>query len=158
MTILGTAMGAVIALGSTLVNDRIKWRREQSLQKRKMLQEVYSEYLTALTEAHETMRAAVTAHGTAEERRGPVLDAFRASGAYTLRYRLAIVAGQDVLDAAEEAFRQLRGGRDLLADGNGLDSRQYKEFRTTYGGTMRELQQRIRQELREDAVSFTGGS
>lgn len=159
MTLISTAFGAVIALGATLVNERFKWRREQAASRRKLCQETYSGFLAALTEAHERMRAeSLAEHDTPAVRSLAVLDAFRDAGCYPHRYQLAIVAEQAVLDSAEAAFRQLRKIRDLLADGDTVESASYAELRNRYGTTLRELQGRMRSELDVQRAHLTGGS
>jgi hypothetical protein len=53
---LSTVLGAVIGLGSALVGDRVRWRREQSDRWLSARREVYVGYLNALHEANQGMR------------------------------------------------------------------------------------------------------
>ena len=57
IAVLGTALGAIIGLGSAFANDRVRWNREQLKDRREVRRELYSAYIAALTEAHESMRA-----------------------------------------------------------------------------------------------------
>lgn len=158
-TLVSTALGALIALCATMINERFKWRREQAAGRRKLCQETYSGFLAALTDAHERMRAeSLAAHDTAAARSLAVLTAFRDAGCYPHRYQLAIVAEQAVLDAAEATFRLLRKVRDLLADGDTVESDRYDDLRERYAAALRELQGRMRHELDARHVHLTGGS
>ncbi|MFE4360431.1 hypothetical protein [Kitasatospora sp. NPDC056800] len=158
ISLAGTALGALIALLATSLNDRVKWRREQSASHRALCQQTYARFLAALTDAHERMRTeARTDHQSAEARATAVLEAFHTSGCYPLRYELAIIASQPVLDGAEEAFKLIRQVRDLLAAGTGVEAPEYKELRYAYGPVLRNLQARMRAELGSDEVQLTGG-
>lgn len=159
ITVVSTALGALIALVATMLNERFKWRREQAATHRKLCHDTYAEFLSALSDAHERMRGEFpTEHSSPQARAAAVRDVFRAAGCYPLRYQLAIVAGQDVVDGAEAAFRGLRRIRDLLADGYSLDSTEYVTVREAYSGSLRELQHRMRTELDTGQVQLSGGS
>lgn len=158
ISLASTALGAVIALSTTLLNERFKWRREQVSNHRKLRQQAYSSFLSALTDAHERMRGESRADHTPESRSTAVLNAFREANCYGLRYELAIIAEQEVLDSAEEAFQTMRTIRDVLAEGNSVKDERYTQLRSSYGTTLRELQQRMRAELASGQVQLTGGS
>lgn len=158
-SLASTALGALIALLAAMLNERFRWRREQTSDRRKLLQQTYSAYLAALTEAHEQMRAeSLIDHPTPETRSAAVLDAFRRARCYALRYELAIVAEQGVLDEAERTFRILREVRDLLAREGTTDSEPYKTLRGDYAASLRNLQHRMRLELGAESVVLGGGS
>lgn len=159
MSLASTALGAVIALVATVINERFKWKREQVSNRRKLRQRTYSTFLASLTDAHERMRAQRTAvHETTQARSAAVLEAFRDSGCYPLRYELAIVAEQNVIDSAEKSFRMMRDIRDYLAEDGNVGDAEYKELRSIYGKSLRELQQQMRTELDAPDVELTGGS
>jgi hypothetical protein len=159
MTLVSTALGALIALLATMLNERFKWRREQTTSRRKLCHDTYAGFLSALTDAHERMRGeSLAEHASTQARAAAVRDAFLSAGCYQLRYQLAIVAGQDVVDGAEAAFFIMRDVRDLFADGHSVDSTEYVELRKTYGTSLRELQGRMRTELDAGHVHLAGGS
>jgi hypothetical protein len=158
-SLASTALGALIALLATITGERFKWRREQASDRRKQLHQTYSGFLAALTDAHEQMRAeTLTGHPTSQARSTAIFDAFRAARCYHFRYELAIVAEQDVLDSAEDAFKVMRDIRDQLAQDGSVETEQYSDLRRTYGAGLRELQRRMRMELGADRVHLTGGS
>jgi hypothetical protein len=158
-SLASTALGALIALFTTMINDRAKWRREQVSNRRKLHQQTYSAFLTALTEAHERMRSeSLAEHQTPQTRSAAIIDVFHEAGCYRLRYELSIVAEQNVLDCGEESFRIMRNIRDLLAGDGSVNDEKYKDLRRAYGASLRELQQRMRVELGNARVSLAGGS
>jgi hypothetical protein len=57
IAVLGTALGAVIGIGSAFINDRVRWKREQDRDRLGVRRELYSAYIATLTEIHESMRA-----------------------------------------------------------------------------------------------------
>ncbi|MCP3804943.1 hypothetical protein NLX83_37325 [Allokutzneria sp. A3M-2-11 16] len=149
ITVVSTALGALIALVAMMLNERVKWQREQVSSRRKQCHEVYASFLSALTEAHERMRDSPAAE---------VREVFREANCYPLRYQLAIVAGQEVVDGGEAVFQTIRDIRDLLAGGARIESAQYKELRRRFGAELRELQRRMRDELGVAPVQLAGGS
>lgn len=158
MSLASTALGALIALFATLINERAKWRREQVSERRKLRQQTCSRYLAALTEAHERMRAEAGGDRSPEERAAAIERAFREANCYGLRYEIGIVADQDVVDSSERTFQLMRDIRDVLASGRGTEDEQYTALRAEYGESLRELQQCIRAELGASRLELTGGS
>jgi len=118
IAVLGTALGAVIGIGAAFINDRVRWRRDQDRDRLGVRRELYSSYIAALTEIHESMRAVSGRDGlTPAGRRDAVRAVFHDGGLYQLRYQIGVIADQQVLDAAETAFSHMRDIRDTLAAG-----------------------------------------
>jgi hypothetical protein len=159
IAVVGTALGAIIGLGSGFATDRIRWNREQLKDRRGVRRELYSEYIAALTEIHESMRAISRDEQlTAAERAKAAHAAFQASGPYKLRYQVAILADQAVLDASEAAFQQMRDIRDIFVSGERIESPQYQAQREAWGARLRTMQRAMREELGSSEVEFQGGS
>jgi hypothetical protein len=155
----GTALGAVIALTSTILNDRIKWKREREKENATVRRGIYSKYIAALTKAHEDMRAVASSHGlTSQDRRNSIILVFHTNQLYRWRYEIGLVAGQQVIDVTESAFQQMRKIRDTLADGTSVSDQKYSEQRTKWGKILRSMQNAMRNELGAAAVTFKGGS
>jgi hypothetical protein len=92
IAVLGTALGAVIGIGSALVSDRVRWKREQHRDRLGVRRELYASYIAALTETHESMRAASGRDGlTAAQRAGAVRDVFYDGALYQLRYQIGVL-------------------------------------------------------------------
>ena len=159
IAVLGTALGAVIGIGSALINDRVRWRREQDRDRLGVRRELYSSYIAALTEIHESMRAISGRDGlTSAERRDAIRAVFHDGGLYQLRYQIGVIADQQVLDAAETAFQHMRDIRDTFAAGGRISDPQYQERRTAWGAVLRTLQHAMREELGSTQVTLRGGS
>jgi hypothetical protein len=159
IAVLGTALGAVIGIGSAFVNDRVRWKREQDRDRLGIRRELYSSYIAALTEIHESMRAASGRDGlTAVQRAEAIRAVFHNGGLYQLRYQIGVLADQQVLDAAEAAFQQMRDIRDHFAAGGRIGDPQYQDQRTAWGALLRTMQQAMRDELGSAQVALPGGS
>ncbi|MFE7116120.1 hypothetical protein ACFU99_11940 [Streptomyces sp. NPDC057654] len=117
-TLIGTGLGAVVGAGSTLLADRVRWRRERDTRQKEVQRQLYGDYLAALertrTHLKDLRRLPELAPG---ERARQVRDAFREGGTYELAYRIAITAPHSVVRSSEEAQRKLRDLRDALIRG-----------------------------------------
>ncbi|WP_326652224.1 hypothetical protein [Streptomyces sp. NBC_01750] len=143
---VSTALGAVIGVGSTLIGDRLRWGREragQSLDVRRQL----SDYTAALSRMRTTLHECAQADIPASERPQRVRELFLTPGAYEIRHQLAIIAPQDVVDAARAAFVVLRHTRDLLVDGAVIESPAYSELENRFDSAVAELRRVMRQDL-----------
>jgi hypothetical protein len=159
IAVLGTALGAVIGIGSAFLSDRVRWRREQDRDRAGVRRELYASYIAALTETHESMRAVSGRDGLAgAERRDAVRAVFHDGGLYQLRYQIGVIADQQVLDAAEAAFQQVRDIRDAFAAGARIGDAQYQSLRTDWGALLRTLQHAMREELGSTQVVLRAGS
>jgi hypothetical protein len=156
-TLIGTALGAIVGVGSALINDILRWRREQQKYQRSIRREIYVEFLSALTDAHEKMRVASQRdYESAAARSLEIRDLFR--DCYRIRYQISIIAEQGVVDGSEATFRKMRDIRDLLSGGENLESADYQKFRTEWGALLRQLQHSMRLELGIGKVELSGGS
>jgi hypothetical protein len=81
-TLAATGLGAVVGVGSTLLADRVRWRRETGERDRRERRDLYVSCLTRYRLAYEDMHTAALAHrdGPAGRRDAAVRDAFRGSG------------------------------------------------------------------------------
>jgi hypothetical protein len=159
IALAGTALGAIIGLGSAFATDRIRWNREQLKDRRDARRELYSAYIAVLTEIHESMRAiSRDKQLTAAERAKAVHAAFQAGGPYKLRYQIAILADQAVLNTSEAAFQQMRDIRDIFVSGGRIESPEYQTHREAWGARLRAMQRAMREELGSPEVEFQGGS
>ena len=78
-------------------------------------------------------------------------------GLYNLRYQIAILAGQAVLDASEAAFRQMRDIRDIFVSGRRIESQQYQAQREAWSARLRTMQHVMREELARRRLNSKGG-
>lgn len=112
-TLAGTALGAVLGVGTTLAAERSRWRRESSARERAVKQQLYAEYLGALSLTTHRLRDLKRSTGlTREERAKQAGEILGSTDAYHLRYQMLIIAPGHLGDAAEHAFLRIRDLRD----------------------------------------------
>ncbi|GGW51961.1 hypothetical protein GCM10010503_31130 [Streptomyces lucensis JCM 4490] len=108
-TLWGTGLGAVMGVGSTLLADRIRWKRDQSTRLFDLRRQLYGDYLSALTRTrNELKHIGSSIDLDADERARHAGAAYREGGVPELRYQIAILAPQRVVGPAVEAHRRLR--------------------------------------------------
>ncbi|MDG4798303.1 hypothetical protein [Micromonospora sp. WMMD1082] len=125
--IAGTALGAVIALGGTILagvrNDRGQRRRDRESDRFR----TYVDFALALDAAHAGLREVARDRAEDLDRRGAALSAVHASGLYSVRERLLMSASPAVMEAGERAFSRLIDIRDAIRSGAALSSRGYHD-------------------------------
>ncbi|MFF8710065.1 hypothetical protein ACF07T_01285 [Streptomyces sp. NPDC015184] len=144
---VSTALGAVIGVGSTLLTDRFRWRRERAGQNLDVRRQVYADYTAALSRIRTALNECAQMNIPSEERSQRVRELFLAPGAYEIRHQLAIVAPQEVVDAARSAFVVLRDTRDLLVEGATVDSPAYADLEDRFDAAVIELRNVMRRDL-----------
>lgn len=124
---VNTLTGAAIGIGSTLLADRLRWRRDREALRQDTRRQAYAAFMAALSDAYSRL------HETAREPLPPVEsrtaahEVFTSSNLYPLRYEIALIAPWDVMAPVNEAFWKVRALRDLVATGTATDA---PEFRT----------------------------
>lgn len=109
---------------------------------------LYAEYLAALSRTwNEIRQAARNATAPADERARAAAEAFKAGGAYELRYQVSITASDGVEQSSVAAFRALRDLRDLVESGVAYTEPEYREARRHWDRLFGELRLRIRADL-----------
>ena len=146
---LSTVLGAVIGLGSALVGDRIRWRREQSDRWLSARREVYVGYLNALHEANQGMRAVSLGDVSSETTRDHAARAaFRRAGVNQAQEHLVLIASEPVIQAAVETSAALRQLRDRIRTGqNHHTSADYRAEFEVFSDRLHALRNAIRHDL-----------
>ncbi|WP_330467053.1 hypothetical protein OG547_17590 [Streptomyces longwoodensis] len=122
-TLWGAGVGAVVGVGSTLLADRIRWKREESTRRFNLKRQLYGDYLSALTRTrNELKNISSSIDLDADERGRQAGVVYREGGVPELRYQIAILAPQRVVGPAEDAHRRLRATRNAIQDGVAGDS------------------------------------
>ncbi|MEI5098351.1 hypothetical protein RB200_06390 [Streptomyces sp. PmtG] len=147
-TLMGTGLGATIGVGSTLIADRIRWKRDQDARREDARRQLYGEYLSALTRTRSQLKEVRSADLALDERARRAGEVFRQGGAYELRYQMAITASAVVVERSDDALRKLRDVRDLIQDGAAEDTLQ-EEFGALIG-TIKALRDAMRADLGSD--------
>jgi hypothetical protein len=149
MTLAGTALGALVGVGATLLADRARWRRDSADQARQERKEIYVVCLTTFRQAHEAMRAVATGDQQREAAAvdAAVREAFRGSGCNEARETALICVPPPLAATIEDAYLSLRELRDVLAAGNPLASAEYKESRRAHTRTVTAAREAMRHDL-----------
>ncbi|TDC83613.1 hypothetical protein [Actinomadura sp. 7K507] len=146
--VVSAVLGAVIGLGSALVGDRIRWRREQGGHWLTLRREVYVGYLNALHEANQTMRAVSLGDFPPETTRDlAARAAFREAGVNQAQEHLVLVASEQVIRAAGETTTALRGLRDRIRGGEDHTAADYQSEFHFFSDRLHELRNAMRRDL-----------
>jgi len=149
-TLAGTALGALVGVGSTLLADRARWRRDLADRTRQERQQIYVTVLTKYRLAYEAMHAAaVTGRDQADAaRETAVREAFRASGSDEARESSLICAPQEMSDVLESVYATLRDLQDVFAAGDPpLDSPELQERRLKHAEAVWAARAAMRRDL-----------
>ncbi|MFJ7019884.1 hypothetical protein ACIQUW_16175 [Streptomyces sp. NPDC101117] len=146
-TLAATALGAFVGVGSTLLADRVRWRRDQADRTRQERRQIYVTVLTKYRLAYKDMReAALTGDG--RERAAAVRQAFRSSGCDEARESALLCAPQAMADALEAVYATLRDLQDAFATGDPpLDSPAMQERRLRHAEAVWSARAAIRGDL-----------
>lgn len=135
-TLAGTGIGALVGVGSTLLADRVRWRREDADRARRERRDMYVTCLTKYRLAYEDMRAAAGAHrdDQSAEREAAVREAFRASGCDEVRETALICAPEEMSAVIEDVYASLRELLEVFAAGEpALGTPEFEESRLRHG-------------------------
>lgn len=150
---VSTLVGAIVGVGSTMLADRSRWKQDRSRERDRLRRESYRNYLAAVIQAHEAMRAAANgtggngADGSPESKRAAITEAFRSADPYVHRFDLSLVAPTNVVTSAVAVFRRLRDIRDLLLSGAVAESAEYRAVQRAYYDAIKEMSDAMRQDL-----------
>ncbi|KUL57800.1 hypothetical protein OG330_14525 [Streptomyces albidoflavus] len=145
--LVSTALGAVIGVGSTLLADRARWRRDRAGQDLDVRRQLYADYTAALSRIRTALNECAQEDIPAAERPRKVREEFLTPGAYEIRHQLAIVAPPEIVDAARSAFVVLRDTRDLLVAGASVDDAAYAELEERFDAAVVALRSFMRLDL-----------
>ncbi|MHB9849200.1 hypothetical protein ACSYGO_08170 [Streptomyces krungchingensis] len=151
-TLAVAVIGAVFGVGTTLVTDLVRSRREQDRYWNETKRVVYARFLTSLAQAHSRMIVAAFREQPDDARRQGVHDAFhndpQNSDAKAVLRELAIVSPDRVHQAALPVYRQLRMIRETLAaQPLRPESAEYEAVRQPFFQQLENLQKVMRDDL-----------
>ncbi|MFI6657330.1 hypothetical protein ACIBL8_17655 [Streptomyces sp. NPDC050523] len=133
-TLAGTGLGALIGVGSTLLADRVRWRRDAAVRDHQERRDIYVTCLTKYRLAYESMYATARTHQNLDTLNPAVREAFRTSGCDEARESALICAPQELSDVLEHVYATLRDLEEVLAAGQPtLDSPEFQEHRLRHG-------------------------
>lgn len=115
-TLVATLLGAAIAMATTLGVEIRKDRHDTEAEWRRTRREIYTEYLTVLSQARWELSGVAGGDELSQEARRTAANAVF-SRCYQVRHQLELYAPDDVLDPALTYFRALRAFRDAVREG-----------------------------------------
>ncbi len=145
--VLATALGAVIGLGSSLLIDQARSRRDNTRTSLIARRDAYVRYLSSLHDANEALRA-VSLDDSATGRAPPASCQGSVPGCRDHagpRELIILLGPQTVVLAAHQAFRSLRTLRDRI--GQGEDLADYQPVLGEYGRCLQVLRDATRRDL-----------
>ncbi|MEU6259109.1 hypothetical protein [Streptomyces sp. NPDC047043] len=147
-TLAGTGIGAVIGVGSTLLADRVRWRRDAAERNHRERRDIYVTCLTRYRQAYEAMHTAAVADRGRDTLDTAVREAFRASGCDEVRESALICAPQELSDVLEDVYTTLRELLEVFAAGDPpLDSPDFQEHRLRHGRAVWAARAAMRRDL-----------
>jgi hypothetical protein len=150
-TLIGTALGAVVGVGSTVLAERSRWKREFATRELSVRRQLYGDYLAALSRTRNELRGLARSPSVAAGERARLAgESFRSGGAYELRYQMAITAPEPVAEPSERALRALRDLHDRLEAGDIHTDESWVECHEAFTTAMTALQAAMRADLETD--------
>ncbi|MFJ7967773.1 hypothetical protein [Streptomyces sp. NPDC096324] len=123
LPLLSTLAGAAIGIGSTLIADRNRWKREDAKDGVRLRLDVYTQYTTTVKVLGETLRAlAGREHPSDDARAHALREAFRDSGIGIASERMWLTAPEPVVKASNGVFHCLRHICDGYVEGTAVSS------------------------------------
>lgn len=152
-TLIAAALGAVFGVGSTLVTDTFRSRRELDQRWSDTKRAVYVRFLSALAQAHSRMVVVAFSGLPADERLKAVHHAFHTdpqnAEAKSVLRELGITAPGHVYRQGLKVYELLREVRELLAQpGITFESDVYKPVIKAFFDELESLQEAMRDDLR----------
>ena len=151
-TLLAAALGATFGIGSTLLTDVMRSRREDEQQWANTKRAVYVRFLVALAQGHSRMVVTALSGTAADERRNAVHRAFHDDPqhypAKSVLRELGVTAPPAVYQRGLHVYELLREVRELLAqDSTTLETPAYKAVIVEFFKSLEELQGTMREDL-----------
>ncbi|MEU1890410.1 hypothetical protein [Streptomyces pristinaespiralis] len=143
--LLTTGFGAVIGVGSTLLADQVRWRRDTEDRDREALRSAYAQYLEALTAARDAIsQASLIDSGDEPE---VARTAFLDHGVYIQQYQLELIAPEQVVGKAKAAAHALAEYRDVVVSGSRRADVECTAARRAFRQSREQLMDAMRQAL-----------
>jgi hypothetical protein len=151
-TLVAAALGAAFGVGSTLITDTLRSRRDLDQRWSDTRRVVYVRFLTALAQAHSRMVVVAFSGLPTKERTNAVHEAFHTdpqhSEAKSVLRELGITAPNGIYRQGLRVYEQLREVREVLAlPGITIDSEPYKAVIGPFFAALEALQEVMRDDL-----------
>lgn len=122
VSLIATALGALIAISGTTLADYLKHRRDERKSLRQDKQQLSTDFILAANRATGMLRRAATRDAGGAATEAAARSAVGDSGIYDARERVLLAAPPNLAAGAEKAFQAVRQLRDAVLAGNTADS------------------------------------
>jgi hypothetical protein len=151
-TLIAAAVGALIGVGSTLITDFVRTRRDLDQKWVDTKRFIYVRFLVAMTQAHSRMKVAALEQLSATEKQRAVRAAFhddpQHAEAKAILREMFITAPDSVSQLANETYYCLRAIRDTLSLPSVTDAGpEYRAVNRPFWDKISELQRVMRDDL-----------
>ena len=154
---VNTLTGAAIGIGSTLLADRFRWRRDREALNQDTRRQAYAAFMAALSDVYSRLHETARETLPPAEARTAANEVFTTSNLYPLRYELALIAPWDVMSPVNEAFWKVRDLRDLVATGTHTDAPDFRAHVGDYLKATESAQTAMRRDLGTSWPQGAGG-
>ncbi|MEU9117095.1 hypothetical protein AB0D04_36405 [Streptomyces sp. NPDC048483] len=144
---LNTLIGAGIGVGSTLLADRLRWRRDRVNAGQDARRQSYAAFMGALSDAFQKLHEVARGDHDPGEAQTRAHEVFVGSNLYPLRYQLVLIASWSVVEPTNKAFWKIRELRDLVARGVITSSPDFRRLVREYIDAAEEAQVAMRADL-----------
>ncbi|MGW7423064.1 hypothetical protein ACWGJB_23985 [Streptomyces sp. NPDC054813] len=151
---MSTLAGAVVGVGSALIAERIRWRRDQEREGAQTRRAVYSAFLMALSQGHSDMRSVILSQDRpiGDRLYGDLHQALDGSGVWRLRQSLSLTASAEIIRLAVDACDALTRMRDGLIENPDVRSDAYFRVRADLWRDNAHLREAMRRDLGMDGA------
>ncbi|MEU6098588.1 hypothetical protein [Streptomyces sp. NPDC047079] len=144
---VNTLIGAGIGVGSTLLADRLRWRRDRAALNEDTRRQTYAAFMGALSDVYQRLNVLARDGRPAEEAQPAAHEVFASGNLYPLRYEIALIAPWEVMDSANQAFWRVRDLRDVVATGAGRQTPDFGRHLHAYLAAAEKAQVAMRRDL-----------
>ncbi|MDX3855664.1 hypothetical protein [Streptomyces sp. AK02-01A] len=152
MTLLATVLGAAIAMGSTVLVEVRKDRREAIGEWRRSKRDLYGAYLGALSQVRGELALIILDRAMPDAERA-LIARQKFAGCYELRYQLEVLAPGTVVDPALAYFRSVRRLRDGTGTGMAHGDEECERAFREVMGALAQVRATMRLDLGTDALA-----
>ena len=110
---LSTLMGALVGVGSTLLVDVVRSRRDRTRQLMEVRRQVYAKFLEALTNTDGELQMLAASQSTSVDEIA-IRVTWRKYSLLALRYEVELIAPKSVTETANAAYKTLRDMRNAI--------------------------------------------
>lgn len=146
-TLVATLGGGLIAIGGTVLADRLRTRQEHNRGLLARRRDVYTEFIAAAGAAHTELRRLAESGARAADLEHASRAALTDARIYEVRERLFIDASARIAGTGQTMFERLRALRQAVAGGAGISTPAFHDVYHPYLDAVWAYREAVRDEL-----------